>query len=182
MMRVGKKKLQWIGWLSGCYCVPRWPLGILQLFLCNSNNNSDTKRRRRVRKLVFVTQKKNQHFLCVMVLVLWLSVLCFLDFWIVIHCCFDFEKWAWFLDSVYCVSLFPLYHLSPQVQPSLGLFTSCSLNVVSVFHVLFISIHSLTVLHTMCPDILPSDPAFKVISSQSTDFKGCECENWTTEQ
>lgn len=98
MMRVGKTKLQWIGWLSGCYCVPRWLLGILQLFLCNSNNNSDTKRR--VRKLVFVTQKKNQHFLCVMVLVLWLSVLYFLDFWIVIHCCFDFEKWDWFLDSV----------------------------------------------------------------------------------
>lgn len=177
MMRVGKKKLQWIGWLSGCYCVPRWPLGILQLFLCNSNNNSDTKRRRRVRKLVLWRRKKNQHFLCVLVLVLWLSVLFFgllnrnsLLFWF------------WEVGLVSRLCLPPLYHLSPQVQPSLGLFTSCSLNVVSVFHVLFISIHSLTVLHTMCPDILPSDPAFKVISSQSTDFKGCECENWTTEQ
>lgn len=177
MMRVGKKKLQWIGWLSGCYCVPRWPLGILQLFLCNSNNNSDTKRRRRVRKLVFVTQKKKSA----------LPVChgsgsltqCFVFFGLLNRNSLLFWFWEVGLVSRFCLS--PLYHLSPQVQPSLGLFTSCSLNVVSVFHVLFISIHSLTVLHTMCPDI-PSDPAFKVISSQSTDFKGCECENWTTEQ
>lgn len=176
MMRVGKTKLQWIGWLSGCYCVPRWLLGILQLFLCNSNNNSDTKRR--VRKLVFVTQKKNQHFLCVMVLVILTQ--CFVFFGLLNRNSLLFWFWEVGLVSRFCLP--PLYHLSPQVQPSLGLFTSCSLNVVSVFHVLFISIHSLTVLHTMCPDILPSDPAFKVISSQSTDFKGCECENWTTEQ
>lgn len=178
MMRVGKKKLQWIGWLSGCYCVPRWPLGILQLFLCNSNNNSDTKRRRRVRKLVLWRRKKKSALpVC---LGSGSLTQCFVFFGLLNRNSLLF--WFWEVGLVSRLCLPPLYHLSPQVQPSLGLFTSCSLNVVSVFHVLFISIHSLTVLHTMCPDILPSDPAFKVISSQSTDFKGCECENWTTEQ
>lgn len=137
MMRVGKTKLQWIGWLSGCYCVPRWLLGILQLFLCNSNNNSDTKRR--VRKLVFVTQKKNQHFLCVMVLVILTQ--CFVFFGLLNRNSLLFWFWEVGLVSRFCLP--PLYHLSPQVQPFFGviyfMFPQCCLCVSC-----FVYFHSLS--------------------------------------
>lgn len=70
----GGKKVQRIGWPSGCYCVPRWPLGILQLFLCNSNNNSDKKRRK---KSSFCDAEKKISTSCV--------------------------SWFWFFDSLFCV-------------------------------------------------------------------------------